>query len=289
MKYQRCTQCVMDTSEPKITFDKNGICNHCHKFQTRTKTELFSKKRRDLLLKRIKAKKKGKYDCIIGVSGGVDSTFLAYLVKEKFKLNPLAVHLDNGWNSELAVSNIHKTLTKLKIDLHTEVIDWDEFRDLQIAFLKSSIADSEVPSDHAITATLYRTAARFNISFILNGGNVATEGILPESWVWSHLDFDIIKDIHKKFGNKKLKTFPTLSLPRLAYYMFFRKIRNIPLLNYLDFNKQEAKKIITEKLGWEDYGGKHFESIYTRFFQAYILPKKFNIDKRLPHLSTLIL
>ena len=117
MKYQRCTQCVMDTSEPKITFDKNGICNHCHKFQTRTKTELFSKKRRDLLLKRIKAKKKGKYDCIIGVSGGVDSTFLAYLVKEKFKLNPLAVHLDNGWNSELAVSNIHKTLTKLKIDL----------------------------------------------------------------------------------------------------------------------------------------------------------------------------
>ncbi len=205
------------------------------------------------------------------------------------KLNPLAIHLDNGWNDELAVSNIEKCLNKLDIDLYTHVIDWSEFKDLQLAFMKASIPNIEILTDHAITAILYKIARKYNVNYIINGANISSESIMPKSWMWYGFDLKLIKSIHKKHGNIPIKTFPTLSLKSYAKYVFFNKVKSIPILNYINYDKEKTKKFLSEKLQWKDYGGKHFESIFTRFFQAYILPKKFNIDKRLPHLSSLIL
>lgn len=289
--YQQCKQCIMDTSAGCIEFDKNGICNFCKIHLERTSKEQYSQKELDNLTNKIKKSKKknSKYDCIIGVSGGVDSTYVAYLVKEKLKLNPLAIHLDNGWNDELAVSNIEKCLNKLDIDLYTHVIDWSEFKDLQLAFMKASIPNIEILTDHAITAILYKIARKYNVNYIINGANISSESIMPKSWMWYGFDLKLIKSIHKKHGNIPIKTFPTLSLKSYAKYVFFNKVKSIPILNYINYDKEKTKKFLSEKLQWKDYGGKHFESIFTRFFQAYILPKKFNIDKRLPHLSSLIL
>jgi len=282
----------MDTTDPDIVFDQHGNCNHCT--NALTKIELykrdFSEKNQklDTLVESIKSKGKGKqYDCIIGVSGGVDSTYVAYQVK-KMGLRPLAVHLDNGWNSELAVSNIEKTLKNLDIELFTFVIDWEEFKDLQLSFLKASTPDSEVPTDHAIIAILYRLAAKFNIEYILNGVNVNSESIMPLKWGYGYFDKKYIENVHDLFGNVKLDTYPRMSLYKLFYYKFLKKIKFIPFLNYIDYNKEEAMKLIQNDLGWVYYGGKHYESIYTRFFQAYILPEKFNIDKRKSHYSSLI-
>jgi len=294
-EYKICRRCIMDTSDPEIIFDENGTCNHCSqalKMLNRPPISLsMEEKEKSLkaLAEKIKTLGKNKkYDCIIGVSGGVDSTYAAYLVK-KNGLNPLAVHLDNGWNSRIAVTNIEKTLKKLDIDLYTHVIDWEEFKDLQLSFLKASTPDSEVPSDHAITALLYKIAAKHHVKYILAGTNITSESILPKAWSQGHSDWKYIKSLQKKFGTARLTTFPHYGILRLFYYIVLRKIKYISILNYINYDKEEAKKILINELGWEDYGGKHHESIYTHFYQSQILPQKFGFDKRRAHLSSLIM
>lgn len=291
-EYQMCTRCVMDTTDPEIKFDENGVCNHCKRYDQIVKKMILSDKKKETKLKEIikKIKEDGKnkkYDCIIGVSGGVDSTYIAYKVKE-LGLRPLAVHLDNGWNSELAVGNIEKILDKLGIDLSTHVVNWEEFKDLQLAYFKASVVDIEVVTDHAIIAIMYHVANQQGVKYILTGINLVTEAILPRSWVYVKKDLRNLMAIHKMFGKEKLKTYPRMGLLLELYYRIFRRMRSVSLLNYLNYNKDEAKKILQGKLDWEDYGGKHHESIFTKFYQAYILPTKFNIDKRRAHLSNLV-
>jgi N-acetyl sugar amidotransferase len=225
------------------------------------------------------------YDCLIGVSGGVDSTYVAYLVK-KMGLRPLAVHMDNGWDSELAVKNIEETLKRLGIDLHTEVLDWEEFKSLQVAFLKASTPDSEIPSDHAIWAVLGDMADRLKVKYIISGFNVRTETHLPRAWSQGHFDWKYIRSVNQQFGRGRLKTFPHIGF--LTYYRRLLTQRRVDILNYIDYNKAEAMKILEQELGWRYYGGKHYESIYTRFYQGYILPTKFGYDKRRSHLSSLV-
>ncbi|HEU4551126.1 MAG TPA: N-acetyl sugar amidotransferase [Rhizomicrobium sp.] len=292
-EYRICARCIMDTSDPEITFDENGVCNHCHLFDDRMRRMVIPPEQRDArlaaLLDQIRATSKGRaYDCVIGVSGGVDSTYVAYLCKQ-WGLRPLAVHFDNGWDSELAVANIEKTLKRLDIDLYTHVVDWEEFRDLQLSFLRASTPDGEVPTDHAISALLYRLAARHGIKHILLGTNVVTEGVMPMLWGYGYFDLRYIRAVHRRFGKARLRTYPMMGLLRLSYYVLARGIRGVPILNYVDYDKKRAMTTIESDLGWIYYGGKHYESIYTRFFQAYMLPRKFNIDKRRAHNSALIL
>lgn len=289
-----CKRCVMDSTVPKIIFNKNGICNYCEEALLRIKNETFEGTQRDKnltkLLNKIKSfKKNNKYDCVIGVSGGVDSSYVAYIIKKEFKLNPLAVHLDNGWNSELAIKNIENLLTKLQIDLYTHVIDWEEFRELQMSFLKSSIANSEIPTDHAITALLYKIAEKEKIKYILHGGNLATESIMPESWMHDAKDLKFLNSIHKKFSSKSLKSYPMMSYLKLFWKIFIKRIKYVGILNYISYDKDKAIEILEKNLGWKKYEEKHFESIYTKFFQGYLLPKKFGIDKRKAHYSSLII
>jgi len=283
----------MDTSDPDIAFDEVGLCNHCREYETTMQTQTPPMEQRrealDQIVSEIKVAGQGQeYDCIIGVSGGVDSTYVAYLVKQ-LGLRPLAVHMDNGWNSELAVSNIEKVLKKLEIDLYTYVLDWEEFKDLQLSFLKASVSDAEIPTDHAIHAVLYQQAARRNIRYILFGTNLATEAILPVSWTFGIQDWRYISGVHQQFGSKPLKTFPHVGYWTLNYhYRQIKRIKHVSVLDYIDYSKADAMRVLTDVLGWRPYGGKHYESIYTRFFQGYILPTKFGIDKRRAHLSTLI-
>lgn len=290
---QVCTKTVMDTlADPNITFDENGVCNYFYQYQDRVnKFFIGGEKGKEELAKvfnRIKEEGKGKkYDCITGVSGGVDSTYMVYLCKQ-YGLRPLVIHLDNGWNSEIANQNINNIIDKCGYDLYTHVIDWDEFKDLQLSFLKASVIDLELTSDHAIFAIIYKLAKKHNIKYLLSGFNITTEGILPEAWRWYKYDWLNIKSIQKQFGSAKLKSYPHVSFNRKIYFDLIKKMQTVMPLNYLDYNKEEAKKIITEELGWRDYGGKHFESIITRFYQGYILPEKFGVDKRKAHLSTLI-
>jgi N-acetyl sugar amidotransferase len=292
MNMRICNRCVMDTTIKIIDFDGKGICNYCKAYEYRVSNELYKEPERaqklSLLIEKIKKDGKNKdYDCLIGVSGGVDSSFVAHLVKE-FGLRPLAIHLDNGWNSELAVQNMQQLLNKLDIDLYTHVIDWEEFKDLQKAFIKSSIENLEIPTDQAITALLLKMSNQHGIKYILNGSNLVTEGILPIQG-GRGIDYRLLKDIHKKFGTKKLKTYPSISIWNFAYKVLVKKIKYIPILNYIDFDKEKAIELLEDKYGWRRYGGKHYESIFTRFFQGYILPNKYNYDKRKPHLSTMIM
>lgn len=290
--YRICTRCIMDTTDPEIQFNENGVCNHCRDYEIEAQRFLLPETERkqalDRLVATIKERGKGKeYDCIIGVSGGVDSTYLAYLVK-KLGLRPLAVHMDNGWNSELAVSNIEKVLKALKIDLYTHVLDWEEFKDLQLSFLKASVPDAEIPTDHAIFGVIYRVAVEKGISYYVIGTNVVTEGILPGRWTYGVTDWIYIKSIHKKFGQRKLRTYPHFSRIAQTYLKSIKKIKVVSILDYIPYVKNDVINILERELGWKYYGGKHYESIYTRFFQGYILPRKFNIDKRRAHLSTLV-
>jgi N-acetyl sugar amidotransferase len=290
--YRICQRCIMDTSDPEIRFDEHGSCNHCQHYERRAAAELLPPdlraQRLAALVERIRREGRRKpYDCLIGVSGGVDSTTVAYHVR-RLGLRPLALHLDNGWNSELAVHNIHHTLNALQIDLHTHVIEWHEFRDLQLSFLRASVPNCEIPTDHAINALLINTACKLGIRYILNGSNLVTEGILPHAWVFYNQDLRHLRAIHRQFGSVRLRTLPQISLPRFVSAILLRGVRYIPILNYLDYQKEEAKQLIQRELGWRDYGGKHYESIYTRFYQGYILPVKFGFDKRRAHLSTLI-
>ena len=293
MTFKICSRCVMDITIKDINFDENGICNYCKAYDYRVVTELYKEPERSrrltLLIDKIKKEgKKKEYDCIIGLSGGVDSSYVAYLVK-KYGLRPLAVHLDNGWNSELSVQNIRQLLVNLNIDLYTYVIDWEEFKDLQKAFIKSSIQNLEIPTDHAITALLFKIADKYGLKYILNGSNLVTEGLNTNSLGGSNIDLRLLKDIHKKFGTKKLKTYPSISIWNLAYKIIVKKIKYIPILNYVDYNKERVVKLLEKEFEWKKYEGKHYESIFTRFFQGYILPNKYNFDKRKVHFSNLIM
>ncbi|HKC64032.1 MAG TPA: N-acetyl sugar amidotransferase [Pyrinomonadaceae bacterium] len=285
-----CTRCVMDTTDPDIQFDEQGVCNHCHNYDRVIKEAVFTgedgARRLEAIVEQIRRDGANKkYDCVIGVSGGVDSTYVAYQVKE-FGLRPLAVHLDNGWDSELAVKNIENTLTKLDIELYTYVIDWVEFKDIQLSFLKASTPDSEIPSDHAIFALVYQTARRMGINYTIWGDNHRTETHLPKAWSQGHRDWGYIKSVHKQFGSVPIKTFPHFNLRN--YLRGYVGTRRVEILNYLDYVKKDAMAVLQKELDWKYYGGKHYESIYTRFYQGYILPKKFGFDKRKTHLSSLI-
>ncbi|ELS0751844.1 N-acetyl sugar amidotransferase [Vibrio vulnificus] len=285
-----CKNCVMDSTAVEFVANEDGTCNFCNGYKVDETKATYSFSDLEPVLDVIKRDGKGKkYDCIIGVSGGVDSTYVAYLVKQ-YGLRPLAVHLDNGWNSELAVDNVKKTLDKLGIPLYTYVLNWKEFKELQIAFLKASIPGMEIPTDHAITALLYRSALKNNVRYIINGSNYRMEKIMPRSWseFRGQMDFHLIKSVYKQFTGKKLKHFPGFSLFEMLKWKGLDKVKVVNILDYVDFNKDEAMECIQNELGWIYYGGKHYESIYTRFTQAYIQPKKFNIDKRKAHYSNLI-
>jgi N-acetyl sugar amidotransferase len=279
-------------ADPDIRFDKDGICNYYYEYQDAASKYLFSeedgRKKLDDLANQIKADGKGKrYDCLIGLSGGVDSTYVAWLVKE-YGLRPLAVHLDNGWDSELAVKNIENIITKCGFDLYSLVIDWEEFKDIQLAYLRASVVDIEVVSDHAIFASMYKLAKEYKTGYIISGTNIVTEYIMPPSWLYDKLDLANLKDIHSKYGKKKLNTYPTLDFKKYVYYSGILKLNPVSILNYVPYNKKRIKEFIQKELDWRDYGGKHYESQFTKFYQAYILPEKFSIDKRKAHLSTLI-
>lgn len=292
LSYQMCSRCIMDTSDPNITFDAEGVCSHCHRYQKKSETAIIPAAQRDAALQglvaRIKRQGAGKrYDCLIGVSGGVDSTYTAFLVKQ-LGLRPLAVHLDNGWNSEMAVANIESVLRVLGIDLYTHVLNWEEFRNLQISFLKASTPDSEVPSDHAIVGLMRRVAAKEGIRYILLGCNFRTEGIMPKAWSDGHGDWHYIRSVHRRFLNTPLSNYPHYSIYQRGWYQVVLRQKLVYFLDYFDYDKKSAMQTIEKELGYRKYDGKHYESIYTRFFQAYILPKKFGFDKRRAHLSTLV-
>jgi len=289
---QECKRCLLSSDDdPFLLFDSEGICSICRTYDQRMKTlpsEEDKPKALALLVQEIKRSGHGMpYDCIIGISGGTDSTYVAWLSK-KLGLRPLAVHLDNGWNSELAIMNIQKTLSVLDIDLYTYVIDWKEFKDLQLSYFKASVVDIEVLTDHAIAAILQRVARKYGIHYILSGENFETEGVLPSSWVHIKMDHLNILGIHKRFGSVPINSFPMVNYYRYIYSRRFYKVSFVPILNYVRYKKNEIHAIIKKELSWRDYGGKHHESIFTRFYQSYLLPEKFGIDKRKSHLSTLI-
>lgn len=291
-QYRQCTITVMDNiADPDIVFDENGVCNYYHDYKVAEQHVLTGETGQNKLLQlanKIKARGTGKkYDCLIGLSGGVDSTYVAYLVKQ-LGLRPLAVHLDNGWNSELAVRNIENIITKLDIDLFTLVINWKEFKDIQLSYLKASVVDIEVVTDHAIFATMYKLAKQNSIGYIISGTNIVTEHIMPSGWLYKKMDFANLKDIHSHYGSVKLTTYPTFNFKKYVYYSALLRLSPISILNYVPYQKQEIKRFIMKELNWQDYGGKHYESLFTKFYQAYILPVKFKIDKRKAHLSTLI-
>lgn len=292
MTKQVCVKCVMDTTDPQITFDEHGVCNHCHNFENVTAKGWFpnqaGKEKLEVMLARIKKNGVGKdYDCVIGLSGGVDSSFLVLKAKE-WGLRPLIVHVDAGWNSELAVANIEKVINYCSFDLHTEVINWDDMKNIQLAYFKSGVANQDVAQDHIFFSTLYRFAVKNNIDTVLNGGNIATESVFPQSWHHSAMDAINLKAIVKKFGRNKLYDYKTVSFFQYYFsYPFIHKMKVLRPLNFLDFNKDSAIAYL-EKIGWRSYGKKHGESIFTKFFQNHYLPVKHQMDKRIPHLSSLI-
>ena len=291
--YQQCTRCVMDTSDTEIQFNAAGVCNHCLSFDEVTSKHWYPNEEGAKMLagmvEQIRtAGKNNEYDCILGLSGGLDSSYLAIKAKD-WGLRPLVVHVDAGWNSELAVANIEKIVKYCNYDLHTHVVNWEEMRDLQLAYLKSGVANQDVPQDHVFFASLYHFATSNNIRYILSGGNLATEAIFPSSWHGSAMDSINLKDIHIKFGERKLKTYNTINF--FDYYIrypFLYKMRTIRPLNYLPYDKEQALVELERLVGYKSYERKHGESLFTKLFQNYYLPEKFGYDKRRPHLSSLI-
>ncbi len=293
-EYKLCNRCIMDTTAADIVFDTNGRCNYCTEyFDLLANLKLDDSKKAEslsLLVSNIKNRgNNNDYDCIVGVSGGLDSSYALYKVKE-IGLRPLAVHLDNGWNSELSINNIERLVKSMGVDLYTHVINWEEFRDLQVAFFKANVVDIEMLTDHAIIAILYKIANNKKIRYILAGTNMANEGMrMPPQWNHIKLDLRNIKAIYKIFGSgKKLETFPMLGLGEHIWLRLIHGIRWVSILDYFTYNKTEASEILNKEIGWRPYEKKHYESVFTRFYQGYILPEKFKIDKRRLHYSTLI-
>lgn len=293
--YQICSKCVMDTSDSKIVFDDDGVCDHCHGFASDvlpnwypndTGKEMFRAQ-----IEQIKKSGKGKdFDCIMGMSGGLDSSYLLHLAVVEFGLRPLVFHVDGGWNTDLAVNNIQMLVDKLGLDLYTEVINWEEMKDFQLAFFKSGVPHLDIPQDHAFVATLYHFANKHNIKYILNGGNFATECVRnPKEWLYYGTDMAQLRDIHGRFGTRKLKTYPFSSiLFHKVYLRYLRGVRVVKPLNYLPYTKEHAIKVLSETYGWRPYPQKHFESRFTRFYEAYWLPTRFGYDTRRVQYSSLI-
>ena len=293
VEIRQCSLGVLDTrDDPAMRFDEAGVCHYYQDYLAQYRERVTSlevqQSRLEQLLADIQKASAGKrYDTLIGLSGGVDSTYIALLAK-RMGLRPLCVHFDNGWNSEMAVQNIENIVGRLGFDLQTYVIDWDEFRDLQLSYLKASVIDIEVITDHAIFASLYRLARQHGIKHILSGTNVVTEAVLPPHWIYNKVDHVNIKAIHAAYGSVPLKTFPFMDLRVKKVYQMLLGIRAVSLLDLVDYHKARTKEEITRELGWRDYGGKHYESIWTRFYQGHILPEKFGVDKRKAHLTNLI-
>lgn len=291
--YRICVRCVMDTTDPEIAFDAEGACNHCRQFDETTSKNWFPNeegaRKLQLIIERIKrAGARGRYDCILGLSGGVDSSYLALRARD-WGLRPLVVHVDAGWNSELAVANIENIIKYCGYDLHTHVVDWREMRALQIAYLRSGVANQDVPQDHVFFASLYRFATRNNVRYVLSGGNIATESIVAAAWDGNALDRRNLMAIQGKFRAGPLKSYPTVSFfQHYVWFPFVKRMRVVRPLNYLPYDRAMAIRELESTIGWRSYDRKHGESLFTRFFQNYYLPLKFGYDKRRPHLSSLI-
>lgn len=291
-----CTNCVMDTTDSQITFDERGVCDHCNTFETEIgpswKTDQEGWDELQIIVEEIKKEGKGKdFDCIIGMSGGIDSSYLTYLAKEKLGLRPLVFHVDAGWNSQQAVNNIEVIVDKLGLDLFTEVIDWEEMKDLQRAFFRSGVPHIDTPQDHSFFATMYKFANKYKVRHILTGGNYSTECIRnPKEWMYFQSDTIQIRDIHNRFGERPLKNFPITNI--LWYKLYLPIIKNIKVytpLNFMPYVKDEAIELLKTKFGWQEYPQKHFESRFTRFYESYWLPEKFGFDVRKVQYSSLIL
>lgn len=293
-EFQRCTNCIMDTTDSKIVFDENGVCDFCNDFKKNILPNwkpVENSPQLEAIAEKIRKKGKGKkYDCIIGLSGGVDSSYLCYIAKEKMKLRPLAFVVDTGWNLDVANQNIDRIVNVLHIDKHVETVDWEEMKDLQVAFLKSQVPYQDFPQDHAIFAALYNYAVKNKITYVLTGGNYATEYLRPPiEWVYQN-DLTFMKDIHRKFGNRPLKTFPMCSLIKYrAYYPYVKGMKRVAPLNMVPYDKKKVQQFLINELGWQAYEEKHYEDRFTRWYEGYYLPHKFGYDKRKCYLSNLIL
>lgn len=295
-KRKICSNCVMDTTDSKINFDENGVCDHCKTFYKDIEpfwhTDEKGEKALQEIVEKIKKEGEGKdFDCLMGMSGGIDSSYLLYMMVEKFGLRPLVFHVDAGWNSQIAVNNIERLVDGLGLDLYTEVINWEEIKDLQLAFFKSGVPHIDVPQDHAFFATMYKFASKHKIKHILTGGNYSTECVRnPLEWMYYQSDSIQLKDIHKKHGSGKLKDYPVTNiLWHKVYLPYFKKIKLIRPLDYIPYHKDEAMQLLVDKFGYQKYPQKHFESRFTRFYEAYWLPKKFGYDTRKVQFSSLIL
>lgn len=294
--YQQCSNCVMDTTDQKIAFDEKGVCDHCNNFYRSILPHWHTDERgrRDLqrAIDEIKRDGVGKdFDCIIGMSGGIDSSYLTYLAKEQLDLRPLVFHVDAGWNSQIAVNNIEKIVEKLGLELFTEVIDWKEMQDLQLAYFKSGVPHIDTPQDHAFFATMYKFAEQNDVKYILTGANLSTECIRnPIDWMYYQSDSIQLRDIHRRFGTRPVTTFPMTSILRHKVYLrYVKRIKVVTPLNYVPYIKAESMRLLEEKFGWQPYPQKHFESRFTRFYESYWLPERFGFDTRKVQYSSLIL
>lgn len=290
-----CSNCVMDTTDSKIVFDEKGVCDYCNSYHTDILTDWKPNfddfEELEKIAAQIRKDGEGKpYDCILGLSGGTDSSYLAYIAKEKMGLRPLVYTVDTGWNLNVAVENIERLVKALDLDLYTEVVKWDEMRDLQLAFFKAQVPYQDLPQDHVIFAGLYNYAVKNNIKYVLSGSNIATECVRPPI-EWVHLnDLKMIKDIHHRFGSVKLKTMPLCSMFKYRlYYAYIKGMKRVAPLDLIHYDKDAAEKILKEKFGWEKYENKHYENIFTRFYEGYYLPHKFGYDKRKCYFSNLVL
>lgn len=294
--YQICTNCVMDTSDSKIKFDSKGVCDHCNTYYDdilpKWNPNGLDSSELSSLASKIKREAKGKdFDCLMGMSGGIDSSYLLYLAVEKMGLRPLVFHVDAGWNSQEAVNNIQRMVDGLGLDLYTEVINWEEMKDLQLAFFKSGVSHVDTPQDHAFFATMYKFASKHGIKNILTGGNYATECTRnPLEWMYYQSDARQLKDIHNRFGQRPLKTYPVTNIIWHKIYLpYIKGIKLTRPLDYMKYNKEEATKLLEDKFGYQRYPQKHFESRFTRFYEGYWLPRKFGYDTRKVQFSSLIL
>lgn len=291
-----CTNCVMDTTDSKITFDEKGVCDHCITFYKDIKPFWHTDERGEKALleyvAKIKKEGEGKdFDCLMGMSGGIDSSYLLYMMTEKFGLRPLVFHVDAGWNSQIAVNNIERLVDGLDLDLYTEVINWEEIKDLQLAFFKSGVPHIDTPQDHAFFATMYKFASKHKIKYILTGGNYSTECVRnPLEWMYYQSDSIQLKDIYKKHGIGKLKDYPVTNiLWHKVYLPYFKKIKLIRPLDFIPYHKDDAMQFLVDEFGYQKYPQKHFESRFTRFYEGYWLPEKFGFDTRKVQFSSLIL
>ena len=286
----------MDTSDAMIVFDEKGVCDHCNAYFEHTlpnwPVKHDGEAQLEKIAKSIREEGKGKdFDCIIGMSGGIDSSYLTYIAKEKLGLRPLVFHVDAGWNSQEAVNNIEKLVDGLGLDLYTEVIDWNEMRDLQLAYFKAGVPNIDTPQDHAFFATMYQFAQKYKVKNILTGANLSTECVRnPVEWMYYQSDSVQLRDIHQKFGSRPLKNYPMTSiLWHKVYLPYIQGIKVIRPLNYIPYIKQDAIKLLIERFGWQPYPRKHFESRFTRFYESYWLFKRFGYDVRRVQFSSLIL